>query len=40
MELGSGGDVVEYYQRYRRGYPAPVVDLLTMVIGRLPARIG
>ena len=29
MELGFSGDVVEFYQRYRHGYPAAAIDVLT-----------
>ncbi|MBE1491146.1 class I SAM-dependent methyltransferase [Plantactinospora soyae] len=32
MGLGFKGDVVDFYQRYRRGYPAPVVDALTAAL--------
>jgi SAM-dependent methyltransferase len=28
MRLGFSGDVVDYYQKYRRGYPDPVIDAL------------
>ena len=28
MELGFSGDVVEFYHRYRHGYPAAVIDIL------------
>jgi len=28
MDLGFRGEVAEFYQRYRRGYPAPVIDAL------------
>ncbi|MGW4464580.1 class I SAM-dependent methyltransferase [Micromonospora sp. NPDC004704] len=28
QELGFRGDVVDYYHRYRRGYPAAVIDAL------------
>lgn len=28
MDLGFGGEVVDFYQRYRRGYPGPVIDAL------------
>ncbi|MFF5083677.1 class I SAM-dependent methyltransferase [Actinoplanes sp. NPDC000266] len=32
MGLGFQGDVVDYYQRYRRGYPAPVIDALAAAV--------
>jgi trans-aconitate methyltransferase len=28
MSLGFSGEAVDFYHRYRRGYPAPVIDLL------------
>ena len=28
MDLGFAGDVVEFYHRYRHGYPAGVIDVL------------
>lgn len=28
MDLGFGGEVVDFYHRYRHGYPAAVVDIL------------
>jgi ubiquinone/menaquinone biosynthesis C-methylase UbiE len=28
VELGFSGDVVEFYHRYRHGYPAAVIDIL------------
>ena len=28
MELGFSGEVVEFYHRYRHGYPAAVIDIL------------
>jgi SAM-dependent methyltransferase len=33
MDLGFRGEVAELYQRYRRGYPDEVVDLLTGAFG-------
>jgi SAM-dependent methyltransferase len=29
VDLGFSGDVVEFYHRYRHGYPAAVIDVLT-----------
>jgi len=29
VELGFSGDVAEFYQRYRHGYPAAAIDVLT-----------
>ena len=28
VDLGFSGDVVEFYHRYRHGYPAAVIDVL------------
>ena len=33
MRLGFSGDVVDYYQKYRRGCPAPVIDALAAALG-------
>ena len=33
MELGFGGEVVDFYHRYRRGYPAPVLDAISRMFG-------
>jgi SAM-dependent methyltransferase len=33
MALGFSGEVVEYYQRYRRGYPPPVIDAVVSAVG-------
>lgn len=33
MGLGFGGEVAEFYQRYRRGYPTAVVDALVDAFG-------
>ncbi|MFD9888782.1 class I SAM-dependent methyltransferase [Amycolatopsis sp. NPDC059027] len=33
MSLGFGGEVTEFYHRYRRGYPPAVFDALTEVFG-------
>jgi trans-aconitate methyltransferase len=33
MRLGFSGDVVDYYQKCRRGYPAPVIDALVGALG-------
>src|SRR4051794_19728061 len=35
MGLGFSGEVVDYYERFRRGYPGPVVDAL---VGALRLR--
>lgn len=32
MSLGFNGDVVDFYQRFRRGYPTPVVDALAAAL--------
>lgn len=32
MGLGFKGDVVDFYDRYRRGYPAPVVEALAAAL--------
>src|SRR5688500_4161224 len=32
MELGFSGEVVDFYQKYRRGYPAPVIDALVAAL--------
>ncbi|ASO20981.1 SAM-dependent methyltransferase [Actinoalloteichus hoggarensis] len=32
-DLGFRGEVADYYQRYRRGYPDEVIDALTAVFG-------
>jgi hypothetical protein len=29
MDLGFGGEVTDFYHRYRRGYPKEVIDALT-----------
>jgi hypothetical protein len=29
MDLGFRGEVAEFYHRYRHGYPAEVIDVLT-----------
>lgn len=33
MELGFGGEVAEFYHRYRHGYPEPVIDVLVDAFG-------
>jgi SAM-dependent methyltransferase len=33
VSLGFSGDVVDYYQRYRRGYPPSVIDTLMTTLG-------
>jgi ubiquinone/menaquinone biosynthesis C-methylase UbiE len=33
VELGFGGEVADFYHRYRRGYPAAVIDTLTGAFG-------
>lgn len=33
MALGFSGEVVDYYQRYRRGYPPPVIDAVVSAVG-------
>ncbi len=33
MDLGFGGEVAGFYQRYRRGYPAEVIDGLVAAFG-------
>lgn len=33
MDLGFRGDVVDFYHRFRRGYPPPIFDLLVEVFG-------
>jgi SAM-dependent methyltransferase len=37
VTLGFGGEVAEFYHRYRRGYPAAVIDVLVDAFG-LTAR--
>ncbi|MGH3473047.1 MAG: class I SAM-dependent methyltransferase [Nocardioidaceae bacterium] len=32
MSSGFAGDVAKYYARYRRGYPAPVIDALVSAL--------
>jgi len=32
MRLGFSGEVVDYYQKYRRGYPPPVIDALVAAL--------
>ena len=36
MDLGFGGEVAEFYQRYRRGYPPAVVDALADAFALTP----
>lgn len=36
MQLGFSGEVVDYYQKYRRGYPAPVIDALAAALQLRP----
>ena len=36
MDLGFGGDVARLYQRYRRGYPPAVLDMLATRFGLTP----
>jgi SAM-dependent methyltransferase len=33
MDLGFHGEVADFYQRYRRGYPPPVIDALVEAFG-------
>ena len=33
VDLGFHGELVEYYHRYRHGYPATVIDLLAELFG-------
>jgi trans-aconitate methyltransferase len=33
MDLGFGGEVAEFYHRYRHGYPEPVIDVLVDAFG-------
>jgi ubiquinone/menaquinone biosynthesis C-methylase UbiE len=33
MDLGFGGEVAEFYHRYRHGYPEPVIDILVDAFG-------
>jgi trans-aconitate methyltransferase len=33
VELGFGGDVVEFYHKYRHGYPSAAIDVLVDVFG-------
>jgi len=33
MDLGFGGEVAEFYHRYRHGYPGPVIDVLVEAFG-------
>ncbi|GLW90653.1 class I SAM-dependent methyltransferase [Actinokineospora globicatena] len=33
MELGFGGEVADFYDRYRRGYPGEVVDAVVRAFG-------
>ncbi len=33
MDLGFHGEVADFYQRYRRGYPPPVIDALAQAFG-------
>jgi SAM-dependent methyltransferase len=33
MDLGFHGEVADFYQRYRRGYPPPVIDALAEAFG-------
>jgi SAM-dependent methyltransferase len=33
MDLGFRGEVAEFYHRYRRGYPPPVIDALVDAVG-------
>ncbi|WP_027863537.1 class I SAM-dependent methyltransferase [Marmoricola sp. URHB0036] len=37
MDLGFRGEVAGFYQRYRRGYPPAVIDVLVDVLGLTPA---
>jgi ubiquinone/menaquinone biosynthesis C-methylase UbiE len=39
MNLGFRGDVVDFYHRWRRGYPPPVIDRLVAVVGLTPADV-
>ncbi|ROO52818.1 ubiquinone/menaquinone biosynthesis C-methylase UbiE [Micromonospora sp. Llam0] len=32
MRLGFSGEVVDYYHKYRRGYPSPVIDALVAAL--------
>lgn len=36
MQLGFSGEVVHYYQKYRRGYPTPVIDALAAALQLRP----
>jgi SAM-dependent methyltransferase len=36
MGLGFGGEVADYYARYRRGYPPTAVDVITQAFGLGP----
>jgi SAM-dependent methyltransferase len=33
MDLGFGGEVAEFYHRYRHGYPEPVIDAIADAFG-------
>jgi SAM-dependent methyltransferase len=33
VDLGFGGEVAEFYHRYRRGYPGAVIDVLADIFG-------
>jgi ubiquinone/menaquinone biosynthesis C-methylase UbiE len=39
MSLGFRGDVVDYYHRWRRGYPAAVIDSLVATFGLTTADV-
>jgi hypothetical protein len=39
MDPGFAGDVVEFYHRYRHGYPAGVIDVLADLLGLGPADV-
>ena len=36
MGLGFGGEVADYYARYRRGYPPTVVDVIAQAFNLGP----
>ncbi|HEX4398474.1 MAG TPA: class I SAM-dependent methyltransferase, partial [Trebonia sp.] len=33
MDLGFGGEVADFYHRYRHGYPSAVIDMLAEALG-------